>query len=138
MRLNTRLLKKVRDTILEKPNQLNMEQWFDADYGAIAQSPLEDCGTTACIAGWVCTLKGWAPAGEWVVVSRGGAGQGPRDPQSLAAELLGGLSPNDSTTLFYLKFWPPKFSRAYARATTPRGRAAATARRIDHFIATGT
>jgi hypothetical protein len=61
-----------------------------------------------------------------------------------AASLLG-LTETEACRLFYFKGWdifrpqlgwPDRFAEAYYHAKTPRQRAQATARRIEHFIRT--
>ncbi len=54
MPYNTDLLLDLKNTLLMHPEQHTQNHWSsDSD-----SNPLEDCGTTACAAGWTCALLG--------------------------------------------------------------------------------
>lgn len=134
--MNVKLLQEVARQILASPAQLNMSMWFVVtdpcgdrlEHGSAsiarnpALSPVSNCQTTACIAGWTCALRP-----ELV--------QGP-DAASAAQRLLG-LDMSQSQRLFYKGSWPNRFVVNYDTSPSPAARARVTAERIEHFIATG-
>lgn len=120
MKMNVKLLRKIQKHILAEPKSY--------DQNAIIS---ETCGTIACIGGWAFLLGG-----------------GVRTPSvnelSDARDFLG-INREQGDRLFeYVTTsrlessmaWPAKFIRQYLAAKTPRGRANAAVRRIDHFIKT--
>lgn len=126
------LLRKVAEHILEEPRRLNMNYWrrpLGSSEGKIYQARMENgewrelpsppCGTIGCIKGWADEL----------------------DPHVSLRALL----PDGGLRLFYVSSitidgdplcWPTRFRNKYLAAKTPRGRAAATVARIEHYIKT--
>lgn len=131
--MNVKLLRKIQKHILAEPLRFNMRWWkwqgieLERKVAEGVHPAVPPCGTVACIAGWAQELE--APKSR-------------RNTASHATILLG-LTFDQSMRLFTLPShdplpgeWPKKFARAYLSARTPRGRASAAVRRIDHFIAT--
>lgn len=54
MTFNLELAKTVRELIRQHPNQHNQCEWSTNYYS----NPIRDCGTSACIAGWVAAANG--------------------------------------------------------------------------------
>lgn len=102
----------------------------------ISEDTIAPCGTVGCIAGWAILLshrKGRQPISE--VRDRHMQREwawGTKSIKDEAERLLG--TGND---LFLVAYWPEPFSTRYGNAASDRGRARATAQRIDHFIKTG-
>lgn len=128
--MNIQKLLKLKGRILQEPNHFDMKYWTN------------DCGTGGCIAGMSCHMEGYKLSifSSMVTPPMGGSKVFTHEE---ARKILG-LTPEQSRRLFYVKYlhpqttyhWPSKFAWDYKRAKTPRGRALATARRIDHFIQT--
>lgn len=121
--MNTKLLLKVKATILAEPLKFDIQSWFD-------QNDESPCGTTACIAGHAIAIsRGWKKLkkglGTILRYSAGNEGQRVLD-----------LNGNQRYILFNLEGWPIQYQNAYDRAKSPVGKAQAAARRIDHFIKT--
>jgi hypothetical protein len=137
--MNVKLLRKIQRVILKRPTQVNMSTWFSAEHGA------EECGTTACIAGWAITLdlaKGKRPTplaaakkiapgnSHWV------AGNHAKKVRALANRLLG-IKRFMATRLYLAGAWPDEFRERITNghSCTPEY-AKAVSDRIDHFIKT--
>ena len=61
------LLSEIRKLILEEPRRYDQEAWRYSTHNT-AMAPA--CGTTACVAGWVVTLKSTAFEGrDWEMIS---------------------------------------------------------------------
>lgn len=129
------LLRRVKEQILLEPLQFQMEQIFtryifgvDAD-----REKIPNCGTAACIAGWVHTLTHKLTPAE-ADDERGNSSVG--EPWNVACEKLGihDTMGEEANSLFLLSSWPAKFRSPYKKAKTPRGQASVAARRIDAFI----
>jgi hypothetical protein len=116
--MNVKLLRRIQKRILKHPDSYDQNVMISRD----------ECGTTACIAGWAVLLSPLDPGFIGDYASK--------------ATLLLGLDDEQAIRLFdviedgYCCGWPDKYVRAYLRAKTPRGRARAAMRRIDHFIKT--
>jgi hypothetical protein len=63
--MNTELLLKVKEAILDSPERFDMSEWYDGRLGWCSTSPgkiLNDmtdpaCGTVACLAGWCVAIS---------------------------------------------------------------------------------
>lgn len=136
--INTELLARVRDHILEEPRRYDQTTFGEASEDA-------PCGTAACIAGWAAHLSGR------VSLKKLRAPMNPvREIRQTAQRALG-LTDEEARVLFTgdptpcwcgdkdcaLGGWPPRFGKRYEKAKTARGRASAAAAYIDHIIATG-
>jgi hypothetical protein len=146
--MNTSLLRKIAADFKAHPEKL-----FMADWGV-----LQECNTMCCIGGDALLQHGATVVklrfksnydGElayrfktnpslrrrlrrhFVRLTRHGYID---DPASAAAAVLQ-LSPTQAQRLFLLQMWPPKYSEMYGNAKTAKGRAQATIRRINRFIA---
>jgi len=118
MEIDVKLLKKVRDHILEEPERLNMyilrvHKRNDTD----ERYDFPSCGTVGCIAWWVSVLA--KPPGRGDIID-------------FATARLN--IPDSFSELFYLDAWPDKFMQRYESARSARQRAKVTAARIDAFI----
>lgn len=114
MPLNLDLLERVRDQILEEPESHRQDNWatvealFDPP-DLIRGLPVVSCLTTACVAGWACTLSGDRMAvlreyvdGRLVYVAQEAADtNGKFHSIGSRARGLLGLSVADASYLFY-------------------------------------
>lgn len=149
-----RILTKIKEHILEEPKRLDMGTFGIAFTDTTTHGTLGDkvpaCKTQGCIAGWAIFLQT-----PWLwkeMISRANEEYSDVDlqdniePEDEGQRILG-LDAEQAHRLFYFKGWntytswgdygwPEKFQAQYETAKTSRGRANATARRIDHFIAT--
>jgi hypothetical protein len=122
--MNVKLLRKVQKHILEEPRRFLMESLIEKGRpGAVRNldgidRPLPDCGTAACIAGWVCVLA------QTPQIDR-------RD-----AEAVLGISYKTGDKLFFIGGWPERFQIQWRATTDLLKRAQIGKRRIDHFIRT--
>lgn len=128
--MNVKLLRKIKQRILRKPNRFDMNHWFSRTrkyYGFTEQlseathNPkefIEECGTAACIAGWACIL---------------GEGSFMFSCEDEARRLLN-LTFHQSQRLFLEQGWPAEFRASSSESNEQRAMRAA--KRIDHFIAT--
>lgn len=133
MKLNVKLLEKVKAHILEKPRRFVMRTFiyrkedagmsvFMADGPETKFVKFEECGTAACIGGWAVLLND-------------GIDAKPLNLRQRAIKLIG-LKSVTGDELFEVSFWPRQFREPYYAAKTQRTRAKVAAARIDHFIAT--
>jgi hypothetical protein len=83
--INTELLEQTMRHIIDNPKAHNQTVWVD------------DCGTTACFAGWTCLLSGYRYLGERLFSDNHGQIV---HPQQLAVQLLG-LTYEDAHKLFH-------------------------------------
>lgn len=133
MKLNVKLLEKVKKHIKKEPRRLNMSEWnqvavpgryinTDAEKGFFSRLKLTKrtappCGTVGCIAGWATMLSGVSEI--------------PID--DAAIELLG-INEEAAQELFFMGSWPRPFRILYRAAKSSRERASITCKRIDAFI----
>lgn len=123
--INVRLLRKVERHILAEPRRLDMGYWA-------GDNDATPCNTAGCIAGWTEILSGESVAS---VKERGGCIAFSDIPHTAAAHLR--LARDQALLLFHTTHWPDNFYDAYyAHPRGSRGRARATADRIEHFIKT--
>ncbi len=105
--MNIKLLEKIKLAIRAYPNQFDMSNWFDKN----------ECGTTACIAGWAVALNKNLPLNQ-------------AEDACIACEREAmkalGLTFDEGQRLFYLGKWPPQFVYDSRNAVA----------RIEHFIQT--
>jgi hypothetical protein len=121
--MNTELLLKVKEAILREPEHFDMADWFRFR---------EECGTTACIAGWAISigrncdnLASAAALADLSDVNNWFHGQ-----------LLLELEFPEAERLFMWSEWPLYFRSQYINSETNASRALIAADRIDQFIAT--
>lgn len=125
--LNVELLERVKAHILEEPRRLDMGLWADSE----GEAP---CGTVGCIAGWAIIL------GTGARFDRTGFQLVYRNNRPVAgfahsaAKLLG-LSIDQANEVFCVGGWPDDLADMYDSARDDRGRAEATAKRINRLIA---
>ena len=125
--MNIELLRKIRSSILENPQNFDMSTWFDSEDGCDENligrgescAVLDQCGTTGCIAGWALHLTKSINTGNtfWE-----------------QAQKILELSKNQAENLFYVNNWPDKYRDAY-NDEAGGDEAKITARRITAFIA---
>lgn len=137
--LNVKLLRRVKQHILEEPKRLIMSgllvrkdkfrNKFMTDGGVDQFQEFAPCGTAACIAGWTVLLH------DGMKTKKEGAQMWHR-----AAKLLGlddkcrdGES-SQTSKLFVTHEWGSKIAARYHRAKTQKGRAKIAAERIEQFI----
>lgn len=131
--MNTKLLKKVKQAILGRPRQFEMEYYFGGSlYIGRKKALPSHCGTAACIAGWAAHLSFGQKTLEQ---SRFVAQMDPRHMSHIGRDLLE-INNEQGDRLFHLAHWPDNFKEQYRRAKSALSRARLSARRIDHFIAT--
>lgn len=130
--MNVRLLRKVKNHILEEPRRFIMRTWlltreyvggpsYPSDNGA-KEVKFAKCGTAACIAGWAVLLHDKRITNYDEIARR-------------ASELLE-LDEMKSYRLFGATWWPEPFGSQYRKAKTPTARAKIAAARIEHYIKT--
>lgn len=126
--MNVKLLRKVKNHILEEPRRFIMWTWritkgsgtkYLADNNTY--SSFAKCGTAACIAGWTCEL-----ARKDVGLSY----------SETAGKLLNLDDEDARYRLFMASRWPNKFAIPFRNAKTAKSRAKIAAERIEHFIST--
>jgi len=135
--MNTELLLKVKQKILDEPKQFIMAEWFAKEWNINEQlSNLEpqrvvpNCKTAACIAGWtLCISEQLTPD----IISRR---KGEIFSPFLKARQELDISLEQADRLFYTNGWPHILNFKYSNAYTPEERANVAAERIDHFIKT--
>lgn len=129
--MNVKLLQKVKRAILKRPDQFEMQSWFQSNlyFYDDGYRVSGGCGTAACIGGWAqhLTLKSKTLQQSKlkhvinVIPS----------PYELLA-----VTQSQGERLFVDSAWPKKFRYGYRSATEPKERAEIAAKRIDHFIKT--
>jgi hypothetical protein len=125
--MNTKLLKRVREAIVQYPEQFDMGNWFENNACS------SRCGTAACIAGWAVTLAN----AKYKESPRAAYDEVLNDEVSCPAERVLELLGGEANRLFYTMYWPDDFKQAYRDAKyDPVARARVGAERIDHFIKT--
>jgi hypothetical protein len=118
--MNVALLKEVSKTIVEHPQEFNMQRWI--------------CNTQACIGGWaVCLTRGKKPR-ELADLFK--PGLHPGSCYSEARNVLD-LDFYDAGQLFYFENWPMHYRTRYYQATTKLEMAIVTRNRINYFIKNG-
>ena len=95
------ILLEVRKLILKHPQRFNISHWFGSE-------SLSECGTSACIAGWICMvdLKTEQPS-EAVKIMRFDMTQA----EDKAQDILQCYNTHD---LFFHQNWDESFSKAYS------------------------
>lgn len=114
--MNVRLLLEVKEAILRQPELYKQENWIEK----------EDCGTTACIAGWTCLLSNRREAEKQLEFSPFGS-----FAKDEARHLLG-IDFEEAEELFI--YWNDEFKTRLFEAKTPREKAQVGADYIDYFI----
>src|SRR5882672_4453118 len=138
VKMNIKLLEKVKAAILAEPRRINMDHWLtkkidtDQDVWLDAKPKHSEppCGTVGCIAGWTVVL-----AKRQREVKRRGAAVG----DVFAIETIAGevLDLASSRALFYPNSWPEQFRlRLVAQRHGTKAYATVVADRIDFFIKT--
>lgn len=120
--MNTERLRQVQESIRTHPLKFSMNQW--AKGVLVAANP--ECGTTACIAGWVLAhhfdhINGSAYAEPLAVPTY--------------AKYILGITDDQADDLFFYQHWPFEFSERFERADNPWDEAAIAVEYIDYFIA---
>lgn len=131
-KINTELLERVKQHILEEPKRFDMHSFVTRVSTHAPEEIRPACGTTACIAGWAILLDR-ADRGE--AVPRRISSAFYYSVEFRAMELLS-LTEKQRRSLFYVSSWPQEFRRTFNLARTLSERAEIAARRIDRFIAT--
>lgn len=167
--MNIELLQQVRDAILKNPEHFDIEHWF-MDQGSVGTdtkliqlngntcermiTPGENnCGTTACIAGWALNIAGTKLEEmerfyyEYGMERTLKPGQNVKDVVirysiELTAMRVLELTRMESRDLFFKDNWPSYYFNAYLDYPSylpnyKTERAQVTADRINHFIKTG-
>lgn len=127
MAINYKLLRKVRDHILEEPRRIHMEQWLIKGSKYInmilgRQRGAPACNTVGCIAGWTAQLSE-SKAESW-------------DCASVAVRKLK-INYAQTKLLFHVENWPEDLQikiGKYRNGT--KSYAKVVAQRIDRFIET--
>lgn len=119
--MNTELLIKVEQKILEEPSRFRMRRWHDYQSG---------CGTAHCIGGHAVALSGKVKEHTDSYED-----EGDEAAWDLPTELLQ-LTDKQALRLFSITYWPPEF-RLYYRDDGSRESAEIAAGRIRRFIETG-
>jgi hypothetical protein len=127
-----RILRRVARHILAEPlrydQNATVEHGIPGEFRTGFNRIVPECGTVACIGGWIALLGAKNP-------KRVRSLQPPKLARTLGVPL--------ENMCYLIAFvrnnygWPEKHRTAYNRANTPRQRAKVAARRIEHFIKTG-
>lgn len=132
--MNKPLLRKVRDTIRQRPGQFIMDAYFSCETQA-CKTPFH-CGTACCIAGWTIALASQLkPADlfekQWSF---------DEDVFDQATRFLT-LTDAAASRLFYTDDWPKLFRDEWVQAegkqASDKTFANIAVRRINHFLNTG-
>jgi len=133
------LLLRAKKAILKEPKQFTMGAWF-TKYPEERESSFEytipNCGTAACIAGWVITLskENQNPLrAREAIVDQFKSTRVYVDEETLACRILG-LPRYKAMSLFYVANWPNELIEKWEVADSPEERAQIAAERIDQFI----
>lgn len=126
---NVRLLREVKQAILDNPSQFYMGNWF-SQADQVGQ-PAGGCGTSACIAGWAIHLK----HGKKRLNETNRLFVQYEEAEVESFKVLR-LSAARGRRLFYQSEWPERFCQELDRVMTAEEAATVAARRIDHFIKT--
>jgi len=140
--MNVERLRKVRATILSKPQYFDMSDWGRYDE--------EVCGTVCCIGGYAALdarmvrikkiREEWGVFSSLEVTEKGRkatadendcAGKAWLDP---VYRVSLGLTVEESERLFLDENWPSVFKRPFQNSESRRERARIAAKRITHFI----
>jgi len=138
MKLNKRLLRKVRNRIAEIPESYDQGHFCKP-------SDKSPCGTKACLAGEIIIMS--APTVEMGVKSLQALMRRfrPSDTASgtniakRAAKLIG-RTPDDADSMFegYPEYsWPAPFGKRYDRVSSPRARAKVAVAYLDECLKRG-
>ncbi len=129
MPLNVALLQTVKQHIVADPGNLSMLNWI---------RHAGECGTTACIAGWIVVFSEPGESLEdrevKAIVIRAES-HGDLRFANLAATRIGYPRSGANCPLFYVDDWPRDLTLRWAGAKTAADAAAAAAEAIDRFIA---
>jgi aspartyl/asparaginyl-tRNA synthetase len=118
--MNTELLQKIKQKIIENPSHLDMNTW--------------SCGTTACIAGWAGKLSNIKfPDVLEPLSSSKFIAQYSCEPMEMGIRLLD-LTYAQAYRLFFVNNWPIELREAYDNAKSSNCKIKATCKRIDKFI----
>lgn len=124
--MNTQLLERIRDCILQNPESFEMLYFVDGDFyiDSDTGAPAE-CGTSACIAGWAVAIhdRVHLKSVEFQIRKR-------------ATEVLG-ITDEQADRLFFTPNWPKSLYDRYFDASIDQIYAAAAsiaAERINNFI----
>lgn len=158
-KINVKQLQQTAKDILTHPAQFCIDQWFvepgddawydiaDTDACLTTLNPTKNCGTAACINGWVLArnakkaislVKKYENSFEPYKTQE----YEPREydtylsAEAKAGQSLLGLTDGQTHRLFFLENWPEKFQTRYHKAATNRTRAKVAYDRILHFINT--
>jgi hypothetical protein len=140
-KMNVKLLRKVQRHILAVPERYDQDgiiEFGDPGMTYRNDSTFPECGTIACIGGWVEVLSAKRP--RLLAKRKSWGGQTFLNYKKLG-HLLGVDQGSVSRLVAYSydsgeNAWPAQFRRAYRKAKTQQGRTRVAARRIDHFIKT--
>ena len=125
--MNKKLLLRVKAQILAEPKQFIMGTWytnfpdiFDGDLWEGVKVP--NCGTAACIAGWIVALH------NNIKLNKAIGGHG-------TAAMYLNIRRYEANRLFYVENWPGDLRARWDNAKSLEERAQIAAERIDRFIA---
>jgi hypothetical protein len=138
--MNIELLKKVAEAIKRRPEQIEMDTWFELRTGA------GECGTTACIAGWAVTIADEGVKRKPLLAAmklfpdfqRDGKISGRYNENMIAAGAVAlGISDSEAVRLFLRTEWPQPFREQLANESSgSKAYAQVVYDRIQHFITT--
>jgi len=133
--MNTRLLRRIQRAILARPDQFEMDWWFQRTLRLGGKAiPASGCGTAACIAGWAIVLS------QTKRLKHGDVQRADvRHTGSYCdtGKRLLKLDELQTELLFAVSAWPYRFLESYDSAPTPLARAKVAVARINYFIKHG-
>jgi hypothetical protein len=123
--MNTELLQKIKQKIIENPKDLEMGVWV--------------CDSQACIAGWAGKLSGVPfpdSTYQHLVLAEADFEQEFKISAKMKGAELLDLTEEQASRLFLLQNWPDTDRIAYNNSESPQCKVRATCARIDRFIST--
>jgi hypothetical protein len=127
-----KLLKRVRQHILDDPARLEMSEWAQ-------HSDRTPCGTVGCIAGWATILTkvpNLKKLPKLYFDVNPTHLKNTIEVSSFTGMIALKLPSEQADKLFYLHNWPRRFHLAFSRADSREEKAEVTADRIANFIIT--
>ena len=122
-KFNIPMAKRVREQLLRFPDNFNMSSWYEEiwiprEQGAYGQN--DNCGTAACIAGWIVALDLAGKQLSLPIINPNPMLFRAREkcnnhPEDRAAKLIG-LTVRQAQSLFLQDEWPEPYRQRFNRA----------------------
>jgi hypothetical protein len=122
--MNVKLLKEVKEAILEHSKQFDMSEWHSSVAARFESAAIPTCNTTCCIGGWAAVLYN----------QKLKEGDTRYRLDYMDGEQALSLTDDQAARLFLVYEWPEIFRAKYELSSTAKKRAEVACARIDHFI----